>query len=171
MYIDKYLKRINPYATHEVNGVVYNGNILHFPEACEALGIFEMPEPAAPPDYSEDIYYKAEQDGLPYVIYTRKPQEMINAVVARKYEQALDQHLDKVAYENGGWSSRGSLALRSGYPGPYRELAAAFGEWMDNINFNSHAYMGAVLRGEEDMPESVEAFIESLPKFNPPLVS
>lgn len=49
------------------------------------LGIEEIAEPAVPEDFSDDLYYRTEQDEAPYVIYTRKSDEQIAAV---KMQQA-----------------------------------------------------------------------------------
>lgn len=72
MYIDKNKKRFNPYATHVVDGVVFQGNILSFPYALEDLFVKQIPEPEAPEDYSEDTYFRMEVDEAPYVIYEKK---------------------------------------------------------------------------------------------------
>lgn len=37
----------------------------------------EIPEPLMPEDYTQDTYWRTEQDEAPYVIYTRKSEEMI----------------------------------------------------------------------------------------------
>lgn len=44
----------------------------------------EVPEPVAPVDYSDDYYYRTEQDDAPYVVYTRKSDEQIAQVVMAK---------------------------------------------------------------------------------------
>jgi len=40
----------------------------------------EIPEPTPPEDYSEDYYYRTEQDDAPYVVYTKKSDEQINQI-------------------------------------------------------------------------------------------
>lgn len=47
------------------------------PENREKYGIEEHPEPQAPEDYSDKLYYRTEQDTEPFVIYTRKSDEQI----------------------------------------------------------------------------------------------
>lgn len=39
-------------------------------------------DPTPPADYTEATYFRTEQDEAPYVVYTRKPQEMIDAALA-----------------------------------------------------------------------------------------
>lgn len=49
----------------------------------------EIADPKPPGDYSEATYFRTEQDDAPYVVYTRKPQEMLDAAAAdRAYEAA-----------------------------------------------------------------------------------
>ena len=79
-------KRFNPYATHEFDGVVYRGNILKFPAVVASLGITEIPEPDVPVDYDPDLYFRTEQDDAPYVVYTKKSQEQIDAILAKRAE-------------------------------------------------------------------------------------
>jgi len=51
--------------------------------ACFPRGLLtEVPEPTPPADYSEATYFRTEQDEAPYVVYTRKPQAMIDATAA-----------------------------------------------------------------------------------------
>lgn len=57
----------------------------------------EIAEPKPPGDYSEATYFRTEQDDAPYVVYTRKPQEMIdanNAVREREAARRLLQDTD-----------------------------------------------------------------------------
>lgn len=78
MFIDKNAKRINPAAVIKHDGNTYNGNVLMFPEVVAALGITEIADPQPPHDYSDETYFRTEQDEAPYIIYTHKPQEMID---------------------------------------------------------------------------------------------
>lgn len=57
----------------------------------------EIPEPAAPIDFSDDTYYKTEQQDAPYVVYTRKSDEQIAQVRSAKLQQFRDDLTD-----NGG---------------------------------------------------------------------
>lgn len=57
----------------------------------------EIADPVPPEDYSEATYFRTEQDDAPYVVYTRKPQEMIdanNAVREREAARRLLQDTD-----------------------------------------------------------------------------
>ena len=70
-------KRFNPHATIEHGGVVYQGNVLAFPDIAAELGITEIPEPGVPEDYSPDLYFREELEVAPYVLYTPKPLEQV----------------------------------------------------------------------------------------------
>lgn len=80
MFIDKNEKRINIHAPHTDEDGVRHPNMLD-PAVRERLGIVEIADPVAPDDYSDDLYYRTEQDDAPYVVFTRKPQEMIDATL------------------------------------------------------------------------------------------
>lgn len=45
----------------------------------------DLPEP--PEDYSEDLYYLAEQDDAPYVVFTKKSDEQIAEAVQGRVNQ------------------------------------------------------------------------------------
>ncbi len=70
-------RRFNPYTTIVLDDVTYQGNILHFPDAVASLGIVEIAEPVPPSDFSDDTYFRTEQDEAPYVVYERKSDEQI----------------------------------------------------------------------------------------------
>jgi hypothetical protein len=71
MFISKQTqRRVNPLAPYTAeDGVTY-------PRLPEDL-YEEIAEPAAPADFSDELYYRTEQDDAPYVIYTRKSDEQI----------------------------------------------------------------------------------------------
>lgn len=82
-------KRINIYAPHEsANGTRY-GNLTD-PAVRAAVGVVEMPDPQPPEDYSEDTYYRNEQDEAPYVVFTRKSDEQIAQARAAKIQAQID---------------------------------------------------------------------------------
>jgi len=69
-------KRINIDAPHTTeDGVTYAN--LRDPCVRLALGVAELADPPQPADYSDKLYFRTEQDDAPYVVYTRKPDEMI----------------------------------------------------------------------------------------------
>lgn len=82
------------------------------------------------------------------------------------YEAALDNHLDSVARQYR-YRDREMFALRSGYPGPYREEGVAFGTWMDTCNKLSYELWDAVTDGTAEVP-TIQQFIDSLPIFVKP---
>ena len=88
-------KRINihaPFVTTE--GVTY-GNLTD-PVVRNQLGVVEVTEPTPPEDYSEDLYYRTEQDEAPYVVYTRKSDEQIAEVTLSKAKQVRKQEVDAI---------------------------------------------------------------------------
>ena len=83
-------RRCNPNAAYtDEQGTRYNQVPSHLYE--------EIADPAPPADYSDDIYYRTEQDDAPYVVYTRKSDEQIQAVHWQKIKQTRDELTD-----NGG---------------------------------------------------------------------
>ena len=93
MFIDKDNRRFNPSAVIKHDGVTYNGNVMMFPGVCAELGIIEIPDPQPPEDYSDELYFKTEQDEAPYVVYTRKPDEMIAATRQSKINEQSRRYL------------------------------------------------------------------------------
>lgn len=65
-------KRCNPFAPFT------NGSGTRFAQLPAHL-YDEVPDPAPPADYSDETYYRTEQEDAPYVVYTRKPDEQIQA--------------------------------------------------------------------------------------------
>jgi len=89
--------------------------------------------------------------------------ESQSQIIAR-YEAALDEHLDAVARASS-YDNRFTFALRAGFAGPYHAEGTAFAQWMDACNQHAFDFLGEVLSGDERIPDSVEAFIAMLPKF------
>ncbi len=82
-------KRINPHAAHTTaEGVTY-ANLLD-PAVRSLLGVVEVAEPTPPEDYSDETYFKTEQDDAPYVVFTKKPDEMIEQVRRAKLQAQID---------------------------------------------------------------------------------
>ena len=73
-YNDQFINILAPF-TDPVTGE--HGINLTIPANREKYGIVEHAEPAAPEDYSPDLYYRTEQMTAPFVVYTRKPDEQI----------------------------------------------------------------------------------------------
>jgi hypothetical protein len=161
MFIDSNAVRCNIYAPYEYNGVRYAN--LTDPAVRNQVGVSEIPDPAPPVDYSEDTYYRTEQDTAPYVIYTPKSPEQIMAAMVQKYETALDGHLDSVAQEDR-WTNRFTFVARAGYPNMWQDKAIAFGTWMDTCNVQAYMLMQQVIAGEVPAP-TIEEFIAGLPEF------
>lgn len=86
MFIDSTTqRRVNIYAP-------YKGfSKLDTQEIRERAGVIEIPDPTPPVDYSEDLYYRTEQDDAPYVVYTRKSPEQITSVLSSKIKAKRDQ--------------------------------------------------------------------------------
>ena len=71
-------KRFNPYIPFvDSEGTTYANP--SDPAFRGKLGIEEIPDPQPPEEFSDDAYFRTECDEFPYVIYTRKPDEMIKA--------------------------------------------------------------------------------------------
>lgn len=65
-----------------LDGADYTGIVLQFPLIVEQEQIVEIPDPQPPEGYVEDEWFKTEDwqtETGPYIIYTRRPQEMIDA--------------------------------------------------------------------------------------------
>lgn len=89
-------KRINLNAPQVIGGVTYQ-DLRRFPEVMAAQGVTEIAEPVPPADFSDDLYYRTEQDDAPYVVYARKSDEQIAAVRWTKIKAKRDELTD-----NGG---------------------------------------------------------------------
>lgn len=97
MFIDKEtLKRVNTYRP-------YKGfSKLDTPEIRERAGVIEIADPVPPDDYSDETYYRTEQDDAPYVIYTKKSPEQLAVIRIAKLKQIRDE-----LTENGGCMVQG----------------------------------------------------------------
>jgi len=82
IYIDKdTLLRVNIYAPYK------GRSKLDTQEIRDAVGVVEITEPPTPAGYSEDTYYRTEQDMAPYVIYTKKSDEQLAQLAQVKAKQ------------------------------------------------------------------------------------
>ena len=85
MFIDQDTKlRVNIY--YEYKGF----SRLDTPEIRAMANVVEIPEPNPPEDYSDDTYFKTEQNEAPYVIYTKRPQEQIDQAENARLIQRMD---------------------------------------------------------------------------------
>jgi hypothetical protein len=86
MFIDNTTKkRVNIYAH-------YKGfSKLDTPEIRARVNVVEIPEPSAPEDFSDELYYKTEQVDAPYVVYTPKSLESVNASKKEKLKVEIKQ--------------------------------------------------------------------------------
>lgn len=86
MFIDNTTKkRVNIHAP-------YKGfSKLDTPEIRARVNVVEISEPSAPEDYSDELYYKTEQDDAPYIVYTPKSLESINASKKEKLKAKIKQ--------------------------------------------------------------------------------
>lgn len=88
MFINQDQRRVNVYAPFEdANGTRY-GNLTD-PAVREALGVVEIPDPQPPEDYSDETYYRTEQDEAPYVVFTKKSDEQLAALKKSKLDAKL----------------------------------------------------------------------------------
>lgn len=51
--------------------------------------LLEIADPAPPDDFSDETYYRTEQDDAPYVVFTRRSDEMIAALNKAKLDAKL----------------------------------------------------------------------------------
>lgn len=61
----------------------------------------EVQEPAAPEDYSDELYYRTEQDDAPYVLYTRKSDEQIAELMLAKAKAERQAEVDAITVTVG----------------------------------------------------------------------
>lgn len=90
-------KRFNIYASTTIDGVTYPN--FTSPELRGSLGITEIPDPTPPADYSEETYYRTEQDDSPYVVYTKKSAEQLKQLEDAKSLAAAKQYLLDTDYK------------------------------------------------------------------------
>lgn len=82
-------RRINidaPYTT--ADGITYAN--LRDPAVRSLLGVQEIADPLPPEDYSEETYYRTEQDEAPYVVFTRKSDEQIEQARKARIQSQID---------------------------------------------------------------------------------
>jgi hypothetical protein len=76
-------KRINIYAQFETEDGTRYANLIN-PDVRASVGVQEIPDPVPPEDYSDETYYRTEQDTEPYVVFTRKSDEQIAQMMQAK---------------------------------------------------------------------------------------
>ncbi len=91
MFIHKQTqKRVNPYASVELDGIRYPSYPRHLLE--------EIQDPQPPEDYSDETYYRTEQDDAPYIVYTKKSEEQLTHLANSKAVVAARAHLESTDY-------------------------------------------------------------------------
>lgn len=88
IYIDGNEKRFNPFAKHVIDGQVYDGNILLFPNVIHALGIRAIEADVPPAEFlMNPERYEVREDWettqRPYTLYVRKDEGVIANDVQR----------------------------------------------------------------------------------------
>lgn len=156
-------KRFNIYAPATINEIQYPNFLAE--DVRYGLGITAVTLPSPPVEYWADpeLWYVVESDFAPWAVYTQKSPEQIQAILYKRYETILDEHLDGVA-QSYGFGDRTRLALRAGYLGSRQKLGAAFGTWMDACNDLAKQLYIDVNAGKVAMP-STEDFVKLLPEF------
>ena len=93
MFIDQTTQlRVNIYAPYK------GRSKLDTPEIRAAVGVIEIADPIPPEDYSDETYYRTEQDAAPYVIYTKKSPEQLERLQDDKNLQSAVNHLESTDY-------------------------------------------------------------------------
>jgi len=82
--------------------------------------------------------------------------------VVALFDAALTAHLDNTAKQRR-YDNRITCAVRAGYAGPFQAEGAAFALWMDTCNALAYQMLAAVQAGTAPIPESPQAFIDTLP--------
>lgn len=135
----------------------------------ESIGLFDVD--VSIPFHDEELQKATPSevvcsDGryiLGYVISDRAlTSEQRMAILMRRFELALDTHLDSTAQQRR-YDSRVTCALRAGYPGPFRAEGEAFASWMDQCNTTAYALLADVQRGVRELPSDPQALIDLLP--------
>lgn len=159
-------RSINIYAPYvSADGTKY-ANLLD-PTVRAAAGVVEIADPQPPADYSEDTYYRTEQDTAPYVVFTKKSDEQIMAVMAQRYMALLEAYYDAKAQERR-YDNRYTCSLRAGYASAYQAEGMAFAVWMDTCNAQCYALLLEVQAGTRPMP-TFEEVIAGLPVLTWPV--
>ena len=86
-------KRINIHAPFTTDSGIQYANLLS-EDVRKTLGVKEIPDPAIPEDYTEETYYRVEQDEAPYIIYTKKSEEQLQQIQQNKINQAALDYLN-----------------------------------------------------------------------------
>jgi hypothetical protein len=89
-------KRVNIYAPYtDSEGTTY-------PRMPESL-YTEIPDPTPPQDYTDETYYRTEQDETPYVVFTKKSEEQIAQVMQQKAKAQRSAQVEaiKVTTQSG----------------------------------------------------------------------
>jgi hypothetical protein len=77
-------RRVNIYAP-------YAGfSKLDTPEIRQRAGVIEIADPVPPDDYSDETYYRTEQDAAPYVVFTKKSDEQLAELAKSKARSAIE---------------------------------------------------------------------------------
>ena len=157
MFIDDVTKKLV-----NINAPYKGYTRLDTPEIRAKANVVEIAEPTPPEDYSDEFYYRTEQDDAPYVIYTRKSDEAIAELMLNKFITAMESHSDAVAQAKN-YDTRYTCALRAGYASAFQTECIAFATWMDECNVYGYTEMEKVQQGIRPMP-TVDELIAELPE-------
>ena len=84
--------------------------------------------------------------------------------VVAVFDAALTAHLDATA-QTKRYDNRITCMVRAGFVGPFQAEGQAFAIWCDNCNILAYQMSAAVQAGTAPMPESPQAFINTLPEM------
>lgn len=82
--------------------------------------------------------------------------------VVAVFDAALTAHLDNTAKQKR-YDNRITCMVRAGFVGPFQAEGQAFATWCDTCNIIAYQMLAAVQAGTAPMPESPQAFIDTLP--------
>lgn len=158
-------KRINidvPYTDPETGT---KGIRLTDPDNRAKYGVTEIPDPTPPEDFNPDYYFVDEQNEAPYIVYERKPLEMIEAAIIKRMDNAIESFIHKTVTDMGYVSVERLVAVYSNSPNPlWKAQALAVSPWITAVWEKALSILDGFEFGKTVVP-TVEQLLEQLPKI------
>ena len=93
-------KSVNYYSIIMVDDIAYS---VQNEQDRKTIGIEEIQEPQPPEDFSDELYFRTEQQDAPYIVYTKKPAQMIYdtqlAKAKTQRQAAYKERSDVIAFK------------------------------------------------------------------------
>lgn len=103
-----------------------------------------------------------ELDEVEYARHVRAHNHGVQAAIVPVFDTALTSHFDATAQQRK-YDNRITCMVRAGFAGPFQAEGQAFATWCDTCNIAAYTMLAAVQAGTAPMPESPQAFIDTLP--------